>query len=307
MSNIISIIIPTYKCAPFIEEICERCQHSINFPYEIIFVNDNSPMNDWDLIEKVCSVYNNVKGINLSRNFGQHHAIYAGLKHASGDWIVVMDGDLQDQPEEITKLYNKAQEGYDIVYAKRFERKDSFLKKLGSKYFYKVLAYLTETEQNSEIANFGIYHRNVINSILEMNDHVRYFPTMVRWVGYKYCSINVEHAIRDDGGTGYNFKRLLLLALNVILSFSDKPLRLTVKLGLFISAFSILSVIFFLYRYINGDIKVLGYSSIIISIWFLSGIIITIIGVVGLYIGRIFDQVKDRPKFIINKKINFND
>jgi len=240
----------------------------------------------------------------LSRNFGQHYAISAGLEQAIGDWIVVMDGDMQDQPHEIIKLYNKALEGFDVVLARREIRNDSFFKRMGSKYFYKTLAYLTDTEQNAEVGNFGIYKANVIKSILMLNDKIKYFPAMVKWVGFKRTEIIVEHNQRTLGKSSYSFRSLIRLAVSVILSFSDKPLRLTVKLGLFLSGISFIFAIYILIESITGRIEVVGYSSLIISIWFLSGMIITLIGMLGLYIGKIFDQVKNRPTFLIKEVKN---
>ena len=149
-----------------------------------------------------------IKGIKLSRNFGQHYAIAAGLDHSQGDWIVVMDCDFQDQPEEIIKLYNKATEGYDIVLGKRIRRNDTFLKIYFSKIFYLLLGYLTDTKQDSTIGNFGIYSRKTIDAICSMQDSYRYFPTMVRWVGFKNTQIEIEHAERGSGKTTYNYKKL---------------------------------------------------------------------------------------------------
>lgn len=304
-----SVVIPLYRCHKAIAELTGRLIKtltSIDAAFEIIYVNDASPDNDWDEVVKAAAADPRIKGINLSRNFGQHYAITAGLHYASGRWVVVMDGDLQDQPEEITKLYNKAGEGYDIVLARRTQRQHSLFKRSASKWFYKTLAYLTGTEQNSEIANFGIYHHKVIDAILSMKDKTRYFPTMVRWVGFRKTEMAVQHAARHDGKSSYSLKALINLALNTILSFSDKPLRLTVKLGIFISGLSFLLAAITLVRTLTGQITVSGYSSMIISIWFLSGIIITLMGMLGLYIGRIFDQVKDRPTFIVQQTLNID-
>lgn len=304
----ISVVIPLYRCEPFIAELCARLNETlekISSDFEIILVNDNSPANDWSKVNVECRKHPKIKGINLSRNFGQHYAITAGLNYATGEWIVVMDGDLQDIPEEIEKLYSKARSGFDVVLARRVERQDSFFKRTMSQLFYKTLAYLTDTEQNAEVANFGIYNRKVIQAILSMHDKIRYFPAMVKWVGFKRTEIEVEHAARSTGKSSYSFKGLLRLALNTILAFSDKPLRLTMKLGIAISGLSFLFAIVTLYRAFTGAIEVLGYSSLIISIWFLAGVMITLIGMMGLYIGRIFDQVKNRPVFIVSEKINF--
>jgi glycosyltransferase involved in cell wall biosynthesis len=309
MSNTcISIVVPLYRCDKAVKELTDRISTTLGalkLSFEIIYVNDASPSADWEAVTQIAQENTRVKGLSLSRNFGQHYAITAGLNYASGDWVVVMDGDLQDQPEDIPLLYNKAQEGFDIVLARRLERQHSLLKRTGSKWFYKTLAYLTDTEQNAEIANFGIYRKNVIAAILSMKDKTRYFPTMVRWVGFKRTEIGVNHAARKEGKSSYNLKALLNLALNTILSFSDKPLRLTVKAGIFISfaAFIFAAVTFI--RALTGHIVVSGYSSMIISIWLLSGVIITLIGMLGLYIGKIFDQVKDRPTYLVAEKINF--
>ena len=304
---LISIVIPTYKCENFILKLYERLTatlKSISDSYEIIFINDCSPQNDWQEIEKIANLDNKVKGIYLSRNFGQHPAITAGIENSHGKWIVVMDCDLQDQPEEITKLYNKTKEGYEIVFGQRLRRKDSFIKKNFSKLFYFVLGYLTGTKQDSSIGNFGIYHRNVINAILSMGDNTRYFPTMVRWVGFKYTSIEVIHNNREFGKTSYSLKKLINLALDVMIAFSDRPLRLTVKLGLLISLMSLIYTLYILIKYFMNQIIITGWASVIISIWFLSGLIIFLLGIIGLYIGKTFEKVKDRPIYIIREIVN---
>ena len=304
----ISVIIPLYNCKPFIDELSHRLVQvlvNITNSFEIIFVNDNSPGDDWKEVELIAEKESRIKGINLSRNFGQHYAITAGLNYSSGEWVVVMDGDLQDQPEEINKLYAKAQEGFDVVLAKRSQRKDHFLKRSGSYCFYQILSYLTDTQQNEQVANFGIYNKSVINAVLSMKDKVRYFPTMIKWVGFKSTDLEVDHASRTEGKSSYNFKRLLRLALDTIISFSDKPLRLTMKLGIGISGLSFIFALLTFYRRLTGQIEVIGYSSLIISIWFLSGVMITLIGMLGLYVGRIFDQTKERPTFIVSETLNF--
>lgn len=299
-----SVVIPLYKCSSSINELNERLikvLSKLSNEFEIIYVNDASPENDWEIVTQLSKKDKRVKGINFSRNFGQHYAITAGLDFANGDWVVVMDGDLQDQPEEIIKLYEKAKEGYDVVLAKRISRQDNFLKKLLSKYFYKVLSYLTETKQDYTIANFGIYRKKVIAAILEMKDNLRYFPTMVHWVGFKSTSIAVTHSKRLRGKTSYSLRSLIHLSIDVMLAFSDKPLRLTVKLGFSIALLSIIYAIITLIKYFTGQIEILGWTSMIISIWFLSGVIITVLGIVGLYIGKIFEKVKNRPFYIIDE------
>ncbi|MFM7023658.1 MAG: glycosyltransferase family 2 protein [Flavobacteriales bacterium] len=301
---LISVVSPVYRAENIIHELVSRIIKSVETitpHYEIILVEDGSPDKSWEEIEKAVKVYPQIKGIKLSRNFGQHHAISAGLSQCKGEWIVVMDCDLQDQPEEIIKLYNKAQEGYSIVLASRSIRNDSWLKRTASKLFYKTLGYLTDTVQTPEVANFGLYHKKVIQSILSLNDYVKYFPTMVKWVGFKSVLLEVDHAERFEGKSSYNIKKLLKLAINVIISFSDKPLRLIIRMGLLISCIALIFILYYFIQYINGQIKVLGYVSTVFSIWFLFGTVLTVLGMLGLYIGKIFDQVKNRPVFIIEK------
>lgn len=303
----ISVIVPCYKCSKTLPALVDRLEKALGNlvdVFEVVLVNDCSPEEDWNIIKTLSEKNLWVKGINLSRNFGQHYAITAGLVYAKYDWVVVMDGDLQDLPEEISKFVAKTQENFDIVLGRRINRQDNLLRRSLSKLFYKVFSYLTETEQDASIANFGIYSKQVVTSILKMNDAIRYFPTMVQWVGYKKCKIDIEHGVRDQGTTSYTFRSLLKLAINNIIAFSDKPLRLTVKFGFILSTIALLFGFFILIRYLYGYIEVSGYASLILSIWFLGGLVIAILGMVGIYIGKVFERVKDRPVFIIRDKIN---
>lgn len=310
MSNIkLSIVSPVYRAEKIVQMLVERIVNSVSTiteDYEIILVNDASPDASWSVIEHECAQDKRVKGINLSRNFGQHYAITAGLHYAQGEWVVVMDCDLQDRPEEIPTLYQKALEGYDSVFAQRVLREDNWLKRMSSKTFYAILGYLTDTKQDASIANFGIYHKNVIQSILQMGDRYRYFPTMVQWVGFKKGYLPVSHNERAEGKSSYNFSRLFRLALDTIIAFSDKPLRLMVKGGFIVTLISILIGLIYLVKYLCGDIQVLGFTTLIISLWLIAGIIISLLGVLGLYVGKMFDTVKQRPTFIVDKELNID-
>lgn len=302
----ISIISPVYKAEKILDELVVELKlilSKLNISYEIILVDDRSPDNCWVKMKQLSKEHNEVKSVRLSKNFGQHPAIMSGLSLAKGNWVVVMDCDLQDQPKEIEKLYNKALLGYDVVLAKRKVRNDSFYKQATSAIFSLVYSYFTDTNYDNEVANFGIYKRKVVEAILSMSDYIKFFPLFVKHVGFKTTSIEVEHSERFEGRSSYSFFALLKLAFNTILSFSNKPLKLVVKLGMLISIFSMLFGAYNIYLSIAGEIEVIGYSSIIISIWFLSGIMITIMGVIGIYLGKVFDQVKQRPVFIIDEVI----
>lgn len=303
----ISIVSPVYRAENIVSELVKQVREAVQTiteDFEIILVNDASPDASWERIKDECQLDKRVKGINLSRNFGQHYAITAGLNYAKGEWVVVMDCDLQDRPDEIPNLYRKSQEGYDSVFAQRKVRSDGFLKTNLSRLFYKLFSYLTETKQDASVANFGIYHHKVIEALLSMKDQIRFFPTMVQWVGFRKYYLPVKHSERFEGKSSYNFKSLTRLALNSIIAFSDKPLRLTVKLGFSIALISFVVMLIYFIMYFTGAIKVLGFTSLIISFWFLSGIIIFILGFVGLYIGKVFEKVKDRPDFIVKDEIN---
>ena len=303
----LSVIAPVYGCRDCLFSLYERLKltlEKITQDFEIILVNDASPDNSWQAISELCGMDTRVKGINFSRNFGQHYAITAGLDAANGEWIIVMDCDLQDQPEEITKLYAKALEGYDVVFAQRIKRQDNFFKRAASKMFHSSLSYLTDTEIDASIANFGIYRNTVIASVVQMREQLRWFPTFVNWVGYRQARIPVEHSKRENGKSSYSVKKLFDLAFNVLMLNSNKPLKLVLKFGFLVSFTAILYAGITLYRYLSGQIGVLGWASLIISIWFLSGVIIFVLGIVGIYIGRIFDQIKERPLYIISQKIN---
>ena len=305
---LISIVSPVYKAEKLLDELVHRLQLSLEIitpQYEIILVDDRGPDNSWQLITAHAMRDPRIRGVRLSRNFGQHKAITAGLEQAQGEWVIVMDCDLQDQPEEIHKLYTYAQaEKYDLVFARRVERQDSWFKRAGSRWFYKTLSYLTETKQDPAIANFGIYHRKVVNAVLAMRESVRYFPTMVRWVGFRAGALDVTHAERPAGSSSYNIRSLLNLALDIILAYSDKPLRLAVKLGLCNTATALVFVIITLARYLLGRIWEPGYTSIIISIWFFAGLGLSVLGMVGLYVGKTFEQAKNRPIYLIDELIN---
>jgi polyisoprenyl-phosphate glycosyltransferase len=299
----ISIVSPVYCAESLVHPLVSRIKASVDpitSHFEIILVEDGSPDNSWQKIQENALYDPRVKGIKLSRNFGQHYAITAGLDQAQGEWVIVMDCDLQDRPEEIINLYNKALEGYDVVLARRVNRKDKFSKKLFSAFFIKLLSYLTGVKLDGAIANFGIYNRKVIKGVCSMRESIRVFPVMVRWVGFNTTTINVVHAEREEGSSSYNFTRLMNLALDIMLAYSDKPLRLAVKLGIFISLSSFLFTIYTVIKALLGGFSVSGYASIMSSLWFLSGLIILVLGISGLYIGKIFQGVKQRPIYLVD-------
>jgi polyisoprenyl-phosphate glycosyltransferase len=304
----LSVAIPVYQAEEVIDELVTRLVKNltpITETFEIILVDDGSLDRSWIKIKENCQKESRIHGIKLSRNFGQHCAISAAIDHSQGEWVVVMDCDLQDRPEEIINLYNAAtKKGYDIVLASRVNRKDSKIKCLFSKLFYKTLSFLSGTIYDSSVANFGIYHQSIISSLIKMQETIRYFPAMVNWVGFSKTTIPVQHAERIVGKSSYNLQKQLQLATNIILAYSDKPLRIIIAIGLFFSFLAFVMGGVIVYRYFYSQINVLGYASLITSICFFSGLIVSVLGIIGLYIGKIFDGIKNRPTYLIKEKLN---
>ena len=305
----ISIVSPVYKGEKMVAELVRRNVESVSTitdDYEIILVNDASPDNSWDEIVKQCELNSKVKGVNLSRNFGQHYAITAGLHYAKGDWVVVMDCDLQDQPEEIPNLYKKAQEGWNIVYARRMNKKFGFFKKLSSTVFHSLYNWISGMKTDDSIGNYGIYSHKVIDEYNKMGEASRSFGTLVYYLGFPYTTIDVEHSERMEGRSSYTLRKLLKLAFDVMISNTNKPLKITVGVGFMMAGISFLLALYNVIAKWLGLIMVQGYTTTVFSIWFVGGVLLTLLGIIGLYIGKIFDQVKDRPLYVISKTININ-
>lgn len=303
----ISVVSPVYCCADCLRALCGRIDAALaatDASYEIVLVDDASPDAAWPVMCELAGADPRIKAVALSRNFGQHCAIAAGLEHARGRWIVVMDCDLQDRPEEIAALYARAREGFDVVFAEREVRRDGWFKRNSSRAFIALLNWLSGADYDYRTANFGIYGRAVIDAVRSMGDRARFFPVMVRWTGFRRTSIPVQHDARGNGGSSYSLRKLLKLALDIMLSYSDKPLRLVATAGLVISIVALAMTAFSLYRYLHGDVTVAGYTSVIASMWLLAGVMLFCMGIIGLYVGRVFEAVKSRPVFIVRERIN---
>ncbi len=305
----ISVVSPVYACKTSLIELYVRLKETlekITLDFEIIFVNDASPDGAWETIIELTQKDKRVKGIDLSRNFGQHYAITAGLDYAKGEWVVVMDCDLQDQPEEIIKLYDKAKEGYDVVLGRRISRNDNFYKKALSSFFYKLFNYLTDIQFDPTVGSFRILSKKVVDSYNKLNEKLIFFGALINWLGFKTAFVDIKHTSRKSGRSSYSFSKKLKLAINAILSFSDKPLRITIKIGVFMSFATFIFILYKVFINLLYGTSAIGWSSIIAAIGFSTGLIISVIGVLGLYIGGIFKEVKNRPTYIYSDKINLD-
>ncbi|MCX7001959.1 MAG: glycosyltransferase family 2 protein [bacterium] len=304
----ISVVIPVYKAEGCLLELYRRlvaALEQITPDFEIILVEDCGGDRSWEIIAELAQADPRVKGIQLSRNFGQHHAITAGLDRCDGDWVVVMDCDLQDQPEEILHLYAKAQEGFDVVRARRGQRKDPLFKRMTSWLFYKVFNYLAEAQYDGQVGNFRIVSRKVVEVLRQMREQTRGFTLMVDWVGFPTASIDVCHAERLGSRSTYTWSKLFRLAINIVIAHSDKPLRLAVKLGFLMAFCAFLYGFYIVARSLACGSPIVGWSSLIVSMYFLGGLIVTLLGVIGIYLGKTFDETKHRPLYVVRQTTVF--
>ena len=302
----ISVVIPVYGCRAALPELHRRLTEAlkqITESYEIILVNDGCPQNSWEVIGEICGRDSHVAGLELSRNFGQMKALLAGLDYSTGDWVVVMDCDLQDRPEEIANLYRKAQEGYDYVIASRKSRKDSGLKKFFSGCFYSLYSYMTGVKFDPTLCGFSICSRKVIDEYCRMRELHRAFTMYLLWMGYHWTTLSVEHDERYEGKSGYSFRKKMRMATEVITSQSDKLLRLVTRAGIAIALLSFLVIVISVVRYFTSNIRP-GYTSTIAMIMLMGGLTIMAVGIAGLYIGNIFMEVKQRPLYIVRTILN---
>ena len=306
----LSIVSPVYHGEAMLGELVRRIHAAVSpltDSYEIVLVNDCSPDGSWEKISEICARDPKVKGINLSRNFGQPYAITAGLTYAQGDYVAVIDCDLQNKPEDLPAMYRKALEGYDVVSARRVVRDDTFLKRLSSAVFHRVYDFLSGFDTDKAVAEFGIYSRKIVKVYCSIPEYSRSFVELIHTLGFRKTTVDVLHDHRLEGKSSYNLARLLRLSYNSIISNSNRPLYLAVSLGFIMSLVSFLMAVYNIFAKFYGLNEVVGYTSTIFSIWFVGGLLLLMMGVLGLYIGKIFDQVKGRPVFIVSDTINIEN
>lgn len=305
----LSVVSPVYRGEKMLDELVRRIHAAVRpltDDYEIVLVNDCSPDNSWEKIAELCARDKQVKGISLSRNFGQPYAITAGLTYAKGNYVAVIDCDLQNKPEDLPALYRKALEGYDIVSARRVVREDTLLKRLSSAVFHRVYDFLSGFDTDKAVAEFGIYSQKVVKVYCSIPEYSRSFVELIHTLGFRKATVDVLHDHRLEGKSSYNLRRLLTLSYNSIISNSNRPLHVAVTVGFTMSALSFLMAIYNVFAKFWGLNEVVGYTSTIFSIWFVGGLLLFMMGILGLYIGKIFDQVKGRPVFIVSETLNID-
>ncbi len=305
----ISVVIPVYGCREAVPELYKRLVstlEAVEKSFEIIMVDDNCPQKSWEEIEKLCAADDRVVGVRLSRNFGQMRAITAGLEKSAGDLVAVMDCDLQDRPEFMPQFISKIEEGYDIVYSKRKDRKDSFIVKALSRAFYTVYNKLSDMKYDFEVGNYSIARRKVVDAFLEMKEQNRDYIMFLMWLGYKDVTIEIESDERFAGKSSYTFGKKVNLAVSLITAQSNKPLFLSVKLGFIISSVALLFLLYLIVRYFVARDFDMGWPSVIAAIYLMGGLMLSALGIVGIYIGNIFAESKGRPIYVIDDILNLH-
>lgn len=305
-----SVVIPAYNEELVVQETYKRLKTVMDFinePYELVFVNDGSKDNTAAIIRKLCETDKRVKLVDFSRNFGHQLASTAGMDYSSGDTVVLIDADLQDPPELIPEMIRKWREGYEVVYGVRIKRiGETFFKKLTAKLFYRFMKSMTEVDMPLDTGDFRLIDRKVCNALKAANEKNRYIRGLISWLGFKQIGIEYVRDKRFAGETKYPLKKMIKFAFDGITSFSYKPLRLATYFGTVISGLSFLYLLVVLFQRLFTDDTVAGWASILAVSLFFNGIILIILGIIGEYIGRIYDEVKGRPLYIVRETININ-
>ena len=309
----ISVIVPMYFEEAVVSECYKRLKEVLtnlnDYNYEIIFVDDGSRDQTLSILEKIAMVDKNIKVISLSRNFGHQAAVQAGLKLSSGDAVIIIDADLQDPPELIPQMISLWENGNDVIYAKRKSREgETKFKLFSAKMFYNILNDLSDVSIPKDTGDFRLADRKVVDVINSLPEHNKFFRGLFSWVGLKQAPIEYERKERFAGETKYPLNKMIKLAKDGIFSFSTKPLKFVTKLGIVSIFISILILIYSILSFIfDWNNLTAGWTSIMVTVTFFAGVQLISLGMISEYIGRIYDESKNRPSYIINKKINFED
>ena len=303
-----SVVVPAYNEEEVIEESYKRLaavMDELGESYELIFIDDGSRDRTAEKLAHICENDKNVKLLRFSRNFGHMPAITAGMDYARGNAIMIIDADLQDPPELFPKMIEKWREGYQVVYGKRAKREgESAFKKLSAGIYYRFLRRMTEVDVPVDTGEFRLIDRKVCDAMKQIKEKNRYMRGLVSWVGFKQTAVEYNREKRFAGVTKYPFTKMVKLAMNGITSFSYKPLKIATHMGFAISALSFLYLLHVLYLWLFTDATIAGWTSTVAMVSFTQGIVLMVLGLMGEYIGRIFEEIKDRPIYIVKEILN---
>jgi len=302
----ISIIIPAYNEEKNLPLIRNRIEETFllleNYLYEIIFINDGSQDSTQKVLENLSSKYSEVKYIELSRNFGHQAALKAGIYYANSDAVISMDADLQHPPELIPQLIHEWEKGYDIVYTIReYNKNISFFKKITSNFYYKLISSLSNFQFEKGTADFRLLDAKIVEELKQNNESDLFLRGLVKWMGFNQIGVKFTAGDRNDGNSKYTIRKMLHLALAGVTSFSVKPLYLATYIGFFFSLLSILYIPYVIFSFVKGT-EISGWASLIMTVVFFGGLQLVILGIIGIYLGKVFKQVKNRPQFIVKSK-----
>lgn len=306
---LISVVVPIYNEAPILPELHRRLSaalSSLSEAYELVFVNDGSQDGSADLLRAMVSSDRHVRLIDLSRNFGHQIAITAGMDHAAGAAVVVIDGDLQDPPEVIPELVAKWQEGYDVVYAVRERREgESFFKRATAAAFYRLINRITNVDIPVDTGDFRLMSRRAVEALKKVRERNRFIRGLVSWLGFRQTGVRFVRQERFAGQTKYPLRKMLKFAFDGITSFSFLPLQLATYLGFIVSVASFLGILYVVYLRLFTQETILGWASLMAAILFLGGVQLITLGIIGEYIGRIYDESKGRPLYFTQEVLGF--
>ena len=302
----LSVAIPVHNEESVLPELLRRLQAVLNAlpggPHEMVFVDDGSTDRTYAMLEAAAQHDSRIVALSLSRNFGHQAAITAALDHVTGDAVVVMDGDLQDVPEVIPQFVEKFRRGYDVVYAKRVRRKEPWPLRLCYFVFYRLMAKLSDIQLPLDSGDFGLMSRRVITQLRQMPEHHRYLRGLRTWVGFRQTGLEVERAERHSGRSKYNLMRLLKLAFDGIFAFSIVPIRAAALFGAFVMLVSTLYVLYALYAKLFLHESPQGFTALLVAVTFLSGVVLFFLGVIGEYVGRVYEELKARPHYVVERR-----
>jgi glycosyltransferase involved in cell wall biosynthesis len=311
--KLISIVVPCYNEQEVFAESYKRLTETFSkldsslYQYEIVFVNDGSKDNTLDQIREVVKTDSHVKAISFARNFGHQIAITAGLDNCIGDAAVVIDADLQDPPIVILEMIEKWEQGFDVIFGKRRERAgESAFKLLTAKWFYRFINRLSDVDIPLDTGDFRLMDRKALDQFLKMRETYRFVRGMVAWIGFNQTFVEYDREVRFAGSTKYPLKKMLRLASDAILSFSNTPLKIATFVGFITSIVAFIGIIYSLYMRLFTNDFVEGWTLLMISVLLIGGIILLVLGIIGEYVGRIYGEIKQRPLYIIKDKIGFN-
>lgn len=305
----LSIVTPVYGCGQCLRELHRRIEQSVaqvTESYEVVFVDDGSPDDAWGVIREMAAVDPRVTALRLSRNFGQHAAITAGLAASRGRWVLVMDCDLQDPPEEIPRLYSKALEGYDVVLSRREERVQSLPRRLAASAYFRLHNMIARGNLHTNYTNLSLISRKVVDAFLALGDRDRQYLLILHWLGFRRAELDVRQNARHTGSSSYSFRQLAKVAADGLFFQSTVLLRMVVYFGFLLALLGLLLAAYALFSWVGGH-SLPNWTALPMGALFLAAFIIISGGVTGLYVGKIFDQVKGRPLFVVDEIITGED